>query len=53
MMKKFKMTLMAIALLSISIATFAAVTFNPSTGIGFVGKGDVQNAFGWNNADLQ
>lgn len=47
------MTLMAIALLSVSIATFAAVTFDLSTGTGFVGKGDVQNAFGWNNTQLQ
>jgi hypothetical protein len=31
----------------------AAVTFDPATGTGFVGKGDVQLAFSWNNADLQ
>jgi len=31
----------------------AAVTFNPDTGTGFVGKGDVQTVFGWNNATLQ
>ena len=30
-----------------------AVTFDPATGSGFVGKGDVQLAFGWNNAALQ
>jgi hypothetical protein len=29
------------------------VTFDPSTGTGFVGKGDVQLAFGWNNAQVQ
>jgi hypothetical protein len=29
------------------------VTFNPVLGTGFVGKGDVQTAFGWNNATLQ
>lgn len=29
------------------------VTFDPSTGTGFVGKGDVQSSFGWNNAGLQ
>ena len=34
-------------------AVFATVTFDPSTGTGFVGKGDVQLAFGWNNATLQ
>jgi hypothetical protein len=32
---------------------FAAATFDPQTGIGFVGKGDVQTAFGWKNATLQ
>lgn len=31
----------------------AAVTFDGSTGTGFVGKGDVQTAFGWNDAKLQ
>jgi hypothetical protein len=32
---------------------FAAVTFDPATGMGFVGKGDVQLALGLNNAQLQ
>jgi hypothetical protein len=31
----------------------AAVTFDPETGEGFVGKGDVQEVFGWNNKGLQ
>lgn len=31
----------------------AAVTFDPATGNGFVGKGDVQVPFGWNDAKLQ
>jgi hypothetical protein len=31
----------------------ALVTFDATTGTGFVGKGDVQLAFGWNNAQLQ
>jgi hypothetical protein len=31
----------------------AAVNFDAATGTGFVGKGDVQLAFGWNNAALQ
>lgn len=31
----------------------AAVTFDPETGTGFVGKGDVQMAFGWNNKAIQ
>jgi hypothetical protein len=37
----------------ISTAAIAAVTFDPATGTGFVGKGDVQLAYGWNNAALQ
>jgi hypothetical protein len=32
---------------------YATVAFDASTGAGFVGKGDVQLAFGWNNAQLQ
>ena len=31
----------------------AAVTFDAATGQGFVGKGDVQVPWGWNNATLQ
>lgn len=34
-------------------SALAAVTFDPGTGTGFVGKGDVQLAYGWNNAALQ
>ena len=41
------------AALAISTAALAAVTFDPATGTGFVGKGDVQLAFGWNNAAAQ
>lgn len=37
----------------LTVAAFATVTFNPANGTGFVGKGDVQTAFGWNNAQLQ
>jgi hypothetical protein len=36
-----------------ALVGLAAVTFDPTTGSGFVGKGDVQLAFGWNNAQLQ
>lgn len=32
---------------------FAAVIFDAATGTGFVGKGDVQLVFGWNNKQLQ
>lgn len=37
----------------ISTAALASVSFDPSTGYGFVGKGDVQLAFGWNNKAAQ
>lgn len=36
----------------ISTAAWAAVSYDPEVG-GFVGKGDVQIAFGWNNAKFQ
>jgi opacity protein-like surface antigen len=49
-----KMLLAAgVALATISSAAYAAVTFDPETGAGWVGKGDVQTAFGWNNATMQ
>ena len=34
-------------------AASATVTYDPATGAGFVGKGDVQTVFVWNNAQLQ
>ena len=37
----------------VSTAAWATVTFDSSTGVGFVGKGDVQVPFGWNNAKAQ
>jgi hypothetical protein len=43
----------AVVLSMLSGLTMAAVDFNQSTGVGFVGKGDVQLAFGWNNNQLQ
>ncbi|WP_368505291.1 hypothetical protein AB3N04_06515 [Alkalihalophilus sp. As8PL] len=43
----------ALALTVFSSSAFAAVTFDSTTGTGFVGKGDVQNALGLNNAQLQ
>ena len=42
-------TLLAIAAAATVTASLAAVTFNAASGTGFVGKGDVQLAFGWNN----
>jgi len=34
------------------LSTSISVSYFPETG-GFVGKGDVQTALGWNNAQLQ
>jgi hypothetical protein len=42
-----------LALAGAAAVAFAAVTFDPGTGTGFVGKGDVQIAFDWNNKALQ
>lgn len=47
-----------IALLLVASAAYGAVIrrgvdFDETTGVGEVGKGDVQQVFGWNNADLQ
>jgi opacity protein-like surface antigen len=45
-----KITLAAAAAFAVaSTAAFATVTFDPATGTGFVGKGDVQLAFGGKN----
>lgn len=41
------------ASLALAAPASAAVTFDSATGTGFVGKGDVQTAFGWNNPALQ
>lgn len=41
------------ASLALATPASAAVTFNSADGTGFVGKGDVQLAFGWNNSALQ
>lgn len=43
----------ALALMAAAGIASATVTFNPETGTGFAGKGDIQLAFGWNNAQLQ
>ena len=44
---------LGVALALASTAALAEVVFYPETGTGFVGKGDVQDAFGWNDAGLQ
>src|SRR5688572_8608251 len=41
------------ALAVVSTAAMASVSFDDTTGTGFVGKGDVQLAFGWNNKAAQ
>jgi hypothetical protein len=51
-----KATLVAVSIVAGVLLTgtaLAAVTFDPATGAGFVGKGDVQDVFGWNNKGLQ
>lgn len=53
-MTKTIKTISAFALVAtLSIIAFASVTFDPATGTGFVGKGDVQLLFGWSNKQLQ
>jgi hypothetical protein len=42
-----------LALAAVSAVALASVTFNSATGVGFVGKGDVQIIYGWNNQQLQ
>jgi hypothetical protein len=37
----------------VTTALYAEVIFDPGTGEGFVGKGDVQLQFGWNNKAIQ
>jgi hypothetical protein len=51
-MKKMK-TIGALGAITLASVAYAAVTFDPLTGMGFVGKGDVQLALGYNNAQLQ
>lgn len=50
-----KRTLSAVfgAIAILATAAYAAVIFDPATGTGFVGKGDVQLVYGWNNQALQ
>ena len=48
-----KWFLAAAAAACVSTAAVASITFNSSTGTGFVGKGDVQSALGLNNPQLQ
>jgi hypothetical protein len=52
-MRKFTIALILIALVFVATAVSASVTFDAETGTGFVGKGDVQLIYGWNNQALQ
>jgi hypothetical protein len=51
--KTFKSTLAIATCAIVGISAYAAVDVDPETGEGFVGKGDVQLALGWNNNTLQ
>jgi len=42
-----------VGLMGLASPAIASVTFDPATGTGFVGKGDVQLVFNWNNKVLQ
>jgi hypothetical protein len=55
MYRKFVVATIAALLVVGMVAgmAFAAVTFDADTGEGYVGKGDVQTAYGWNNKQLQ
>lgn len=48
-----KRGLLGLSLVAACATALAAVTFDPATGTGFVGNGDVQEAFGWNHHGLQ
>jgi hypothetical protein len=51
--RKFSILIAFAIVLMAATTAFAAVTFNPADGTGFVGKGDVQQALGLNNAQIQ
>jgi hypothetical protein len=48
-----KRTSAVVFALALATAAYASVTFDPSTGNGFVSKDAVQLAFGWNDAQLE
>jgi hypothetical protein len=52
-MRKNLAVLFAVAVMFAAVPMFGAVVFDGTTFPGFVGKGDVQLAFGWNNPQLQ
>ena len=48
-----KVKFAGLALVAVSAVSMANVSFDSSTGMGFVGKGDIQSSFGLNNNQLQ
>jgi len=51
---KFRSAVLSLAAVaSFATAAYAAVTFDTNTGMGWVGKGDVQTVFGWANRTMQ
>jgi hypothetical protein len=51
---KTRKVLFGLALcMAVAGVAYATITFDGVTGVGFVGKGDVQYTFGWNNKGLQ
>ena len=53
MKKSIKAILGLAVLFAVAVTAYALTTFNPATGTGFVGKGDLQTPWGWNDATLQ
>jgi hypothetical protein len=51
-MKKMK-SIAVLTALVVGAVAYADVIFDAATGTGFIGKGDVQLALGYNNAELQ
>ncbi|MCE9680603.1 hypothetical protein LZP69_15735 [Shewanella sp. AS1] len=49
---KIKHTVIALASLFVALSANASVTYDEN-GVGFVGKGDIQSLFDWNNSQLQ
>ncbi len=52
-MKKPALIVAVAALVALAGTAWAMTTLDTANGTGFVGKGDVQVPFGWNNATLQ
>jgi hypothetical protein len=50
---KNRMFIVTFVLVFSAVSLFAAVEFDTETGMGFIGKGDVQLALGWNNKKMQ